>query len=340
MDETNVIKLLTDLGCERISARANGWVEATCPFTPWLHKKGTDKSPSFGVLVDAEGPSRFRCHSCNQGGSIKSLTWLLRKYRTVDRIEAHIAEANQVTVARVVREIAKIPSADEPVYVEAGCILVRRDILPKKYEVREPLPEPTRTPDPMPAVVRDYLLGERGFSQEWIDRWGIGWDGWRSRITIPVRDMNGGLRSVSGRAYTLPGRPPVTPKFLHTRGFQRDLFLYGEQTVQKGGVGYLAEGFFDVIAMQEWGYPAVAVLGTALSKVQLEKLQRFFSSIIVIYDGDKAGYEEGAKASETIAKYLPMRSIKLPEGLDPDDLKDPTLRRQVLGDPPGASVAA
>jgi DNA primase len=81
----------------------------------------------------------------------------------------------------------------------------------------------------------------------------------------------------------------------------------------------------DVIALAAAGIAeCVAPLGTALTEQQIEMLWRHVETPILCFDGDAAGQRAAMRAA---ARALPLlrpahslRIVRLPEGLDPDDL--------------------
>jgi len=112
----------------------------------------------------------------------------------------------------------------------------------------------------------------------------------------------------------------VPPKYMHSKGFRRNLLLYGEHLANKGGTVYVVEGNPDVLAMWQVGIrPVVAMLGTGVraGSVQVEKLVRWWDRIIVVGDGDQAGRAlvKGTKA--VVAGRVPVGSRVLPDGADP-----------------------
>ncbi|MGN6498999.1 MAG: toprim domain-containing protein, partial [Tsuneonella sp.] len=87
----------------------------------------------------------------------------------------------------------------------------------------------------------------------------------------------------------------------------------------------LVEGYMDVIALAQAGIEdAVAPMGTALTERQLELLWRLTETPVLCFDGDAAGQRAAMRAT---ARALPMLRpahslaiVRLPAGLDPDDL--------------------
>ena len=81
----------------------------------------------------------------------------------------------------------------------------------------------------------------------------------------------------------------------------------------------------DVVALAQAGFTdAVAPLGTALTEMQLEMLWRMVEVPVLCFDGDTAGQRAAMRAiTRALPLLAPMRSlgiVRLPAGLDPDDL--------------------
>ena len=98
----------------------------------------------------------------------------------------------------------------------------------------------------------------------------------------------------------------------------------------------VVEGYMDVIALSEAGFPqTVAPLGTALTEDQIRLLWRMAPEPILCFDGDAAGRRAAFRAVETVLPHLkPGFSVQfafLPDGLDPDDL----IRQHGAGGVPG-----
>ena len=109
------------------------------------------------------------------------------------------------------------------------------------------------------------------------------------------------------------------------RGLPRNALLYGyHQTARLLHHGVvLVECPWGTLRLQQLGIPAVALLGTHLSAKQ-QALLWDLSVVVLLMDGDKAG----RTAARIIAQQLPATIIvDLPDGLDPDDLRDHELAK-------------
>jgi hypothetical protein len=158
------------------------------------------------------------------------------------------------------------------------------------------------------------LVKGRDFSADNLVRWEIGWHDAQQRISIPMRDCEGSLVGISGRAWP----PSRKPKYLHPTGFRRDLYLFGEHRLVKGFPAILVEGQFDVMKLDSFGFVNVfGLMGSYIAELHVQKLVRWCSNVVIVPDGDKAG-RSGAEVSRSLlAKRIPTTVVNIPDGLDP-----------------------
>ncbi len=156
----------------------------------------------------------------------------------------------------------------------------------------------------------------------------VSYDRFRHRIMFPITDLKGRVIAFGGRALD----PDAPAKYLNspeTPLFHKGAVLFNAHNARpashdKGQV-LVVEGYMDVIALSEAGFPqTVAPLGTALTENQIDLLWRMASEPILCFDGDAAGRRAAFRAVETALPGLrPGHSLQfafLPDGLDPDDL--------------------
>ena len=91
----------------------------------------------------------------------------------------------------------------------------------------------------------------------------------------------------------------------------------------------VVEGVFDLLAVRQWGYPVVGLLGTNVRPDQVDQL-RAFSRAYLVLDTDDAGFEA------TLALYDAIGPTAVPVAL-PDDVKDPA---KLASRPDGHAVFA
>lgn len=156
------------------------------------------------------------------------------------------------------------------------------------------------------------------------------YDRFRGRLMLPIEDARGRVIAFGGRI--LDKDKKDAPKYLNspdTPLFDKGRTLYNLHragpAARQSGRMIVVEGYMDVIALAAAGFPeAVAPLGTALTEHQLALLWRVVETPILCFDGDAAGQRAAMRA---IARALPLlkpahslRIVRLPAGLDPDDL--------------------
>jgi DNA primase len=146
---------------------------------------------------------------------------------------------------------------------------------------------------------------------------------------LPIQDARGRVIAFGGRI--LENREGVA-KYLNspdTLLFDKGRTLYNLHRAapasRQSGRVIVVEGYMDVVALAQAGFhDAVAPLGTALTETQLEMLWRMVEVPILCFDGDTAGQRAAMRAvARALPLLAPMRSlsiVRLPSGLDPDDL--------------------
>ncbi|OAI21345.1 DNA primase [Methylomonas lenta] len=153
------------------------------------------------------------------------------------------------------------------------------------------------------------------------------YDRFRGRLMFPIRDKRKRVIGFGGRVLD-----DGLPKYLNspeTPVFSKSKELYGlcELLERKSRPDRIlvVEGYMDVIALAQYGIDnAVATLGTATSKTQIDLLFRFAAELVFCFDGDNAGRQAAWKGVDAALPCLrDGRQIKimlLPQGEDPDSL--------------------
>lgn len=153
------------------------------------------------------------------------------------------------------------------------------------------------------------------------------YDRFRGRLMFPIRDKRKRVVGFGGRVLD-----DSLPKYLNspeTAIFSKSKELYGLCELLQSSARperiLVVEGYMDVISLAQCGiFNAVATLGTATSKYQIELLFRYTSEIIFCFDGDNAGRKAAWKAVEVALACLrdgkQIKIMLLPQGHDPDSL--------------------
>ncbi len=169
------------------------------------------------------------------------------------------------------------------------------------------------------------LLAKTGLIIPRKDRSGF-YDRFRDRVMFPILNLNKQVTGFGGRVMG-EGKP----KYLNspeTMIYNKRKSLYGihkaKQTARSCGTIYLAEGYFDALAMHLYGIEnAVATLGTALTAEHVQLLKGIVGQtgqVILVYDSDQAGIKAAQRSIAIFEQgFLDARILVLPEGYDPDD---------------------
>ena len=171
------------------------------------------------------------------------------------------------------------------------------------------------------------LLQARGIQREAVEHWRLG--AAEGRLQIPLCDAAGRCVGFCGRA-----SGDQHPRYRNSPGdllFERQALVFGldqaAAAIRREGTALLVEGPLDVIALHQAGFGnAVAALGTAVSPLQLQLLQRHgLKHLLLGFDGDAAGQKATERLLEQlwpqlIAGTLSAAVLQLPAGDDADGL--------------------
>jgi len=147
------------------------------------------------------------------------------------------------------------------------------------------------------------------------------------RVIFPITDRRGRVIAFGGR--TLGESKAKYLNSPDTPLFHKGRVLYNLARARKAahdtGELLVTEGYMDVIALAEGGFPAaVAPLGTALTEEQIGELWRLTAEPTLCFDGDAAGQRAAFRAAQRALPLLkPGKSLLfalLPPGEDPDSL--------------------
>ncbi|MEM1051506.1 MAG: DNA primase [Pseudomonadota bacterium] len=177
------------------------------------------------------------------------------------------------------------------------------------------------------ARYEDQMLVETGMRIKTDD--GRTYDRFRGRVMLPIQDARGRVIAFGGRIMEKRDgvakylNSPDTPLFDKGRTLY-NLHRAAPASRQTGRV-VVVEGYMDAVALAQAGIEdVVAPLGTALTETHLAMLWRLVERPLLCFDGDSAGRKAASKTLERAAEQLEIPNslgfVRLPDGLDPDDL--------------------
>lgn len=141
------------------------------------------------------------------------------------------------------------------------------------------------------------------------------------RVMFPIIDLRGNVIAFGGRRLDGDG-----PKYLNsgdTPVFKksRNLFSLNFAKADKSKRLILAEGYMDVIAINQAGFEnVVATLGTALTPEQARLMSQYANEVIIAYDSDDAGQTATHKAINLLSEVgVTTKIIRMDGAKDPDE---------------------
>lgn len=288
-------------------------VMAVCPF----HRKldGSEEStPSFALSLTK---GVYFCHSCHAKGSL----YTFFKEMGLDRQTIHMRYG--LLLEQAARNMPAKPDPGRPreIWVDLTSAIDEALLGLFEHDVSPLLPS---------------------FEQETLEHFDVGWDGWYNRVTFPIRDMDGKLVAISGRA-VYPDQNPrykiyeeeyrvwdFPPRY----GWNRRTALWNACAVYpdlllSGNPGQnfivVVEGFKAAMWVWQAGITnVVALLGSYLSWEQGWVLERLGVPVYLFLDNNDPGWRGQLDAAARLTeKGVTVRFIEYPERLDDDEDAQP-----------------
>lgn len=314
----------------------NWW--GCCPF----HH---EKEPSFAVNISKQF---YHCFGCKESGN--AITFI-QKMESVDRIDAIrilAAEAHMemprpeysgsegVSREKKDRLLGLLHAAARHYYENlsapkaepARAYLNRRGVdesLVKKFGLGYSLDSKEMISFLLAKGYTHQEMKDAGIAAQGSDGY---YDVYYSRLIFPIINNFGEVVAFGGRTLE---KDPDFAKYRNTSQtavFDKSKTVYAinllKKRKQRAPINYIimTEGYMDVIALHKAGFDtAVASMGTALTWPQAKQLRNYCERIYISYDGDAAGQKATMRGLDILAQAgLSVRVVRLPDGLDPDDV--------------------
>ena len=296
-----------------------------CPFHD-------DHSPSMSVSKEKQ---IFTCFSCGASGNVFTF---VADYNHIGFYDAVRLLGNQVGYNLGSGSVTKNKNEENYKIYESACKFYQNnlnsalgknanDYLEKRQIDKESIKKFRIGLSVSKTSLTDYLLSKGIDLKKLIDL-GIsnenGTDLFVNRIMFPLYDLEGNVVAFSGRIYNTKD----SSKYINTKEtsiFKKGNILYNyhnaKELFKKNDTVIVMEGFMDVIRANTVGITnCVATMGTALTKQNANLLKKMANSIILCFDGDKAG-EEATVSAINVLKEIDVtpKVVRLPEDLDPDE---------------------
>ena len=243
-----------------------------CPF-----HHNTD-SPAFAASYSK---GLYVCYNqnCNSSGTILDLVIKLTN-RTSFEAMRFIA-SNKMSEAEMLEEELKDLLDDKPEFDEFPNSTLK--------SLHEGITEEARK-----------YYATRHINSDAIDHFNLGYSQKQGMVTVP-------LHSPDGIAVGVIGRSIQGKSFKNSPNLPRNKTMFNlHKAKREGGTIIVVESSFDAIRLWQAGFPnAVATLGGSISDTNINHLNKYSSTIIIMTDNDKAGISLG----ETIANKLKNKNV-------------------------------
>src|SRR6185503_2779161 len=324
-----------------------------------------EKTPSFNVVPAKQF---FHCFGCQKHGDVFSFLMELEGKSFVEvaeqlagrfgiempRVEESpelrrargerisMLEINRVATA-FYREVLADPRRGEP----GRAYLARRGVsaeTAERFQLGYAPADWDALADHLRAKRADLELAVRLGLVAHRPRTGGYYDRNRDRLVCPAIVPGGEIVGFSSRLVAAPAPSPdgsEPPKYINSPEsavYKKGKLLFGlaqaRESMHARQRVVLVEGNFDVITLHQAGFTeVVAPLGTALTVEQVNVLKRLAEKIVLLYDGDRAGYKATMHAlqlcveadAEVLVAVRPGHAHSggagaLSDGVDPDSL--------------------
>ena len=317
-----------------LKRRGSNWI-GLCPFH-------NEKSPSFNV-----NPARniFKCFGCGKGGD--PITFVM--------------EHESISYPEALRFLAKKYGIAIEETVVTKEFLAEKQVSDSLYIVNERalkfFQDQLFETDKGKSIGLAYFK-ERGFREETIRKWGLGFttddsnlltktlitegyaleylrklgltskeyerDFFRNRVMFTIHSLAGKPLAFAGRIMLKDANAPKYINSPETEIYTKSRSLYGlfhaRKAIQQTDECILVEGYTDVISLHQAGIEnVVASSGTSLTTDQIRMIKRFTPNIKILYDGDAAGIKAAIRGLDMVLEEdMNVRVVLLPNKEDPD----------------------
>jgi DNA primase len=146
-----------------------------------------------------------------------------------------------------------------------------------------------------------YFEGRR-LTRESVVKFDLGYSEKQDSVVIPMQSPDG--MSIGFVARTIEGK-----EFKNTPGLPKSKILFNLHKVKASKIIYVVESSFDVIRLDQVGFPAVATLGANVSSSQIELLKRYFTNVVLVADNDDAGLIMSNRLTEKMGNLVTIINL-------------------------------
>ena len=301
-----------------------------CPFHD-------DHSPSMSVSPERQ---LYKCFVCNKAGNVFNF---VKDYENISFIEAVKKVADKVGIPLDIGNVKTENTKYKEEYeiMEFTTKILQNNLSSKEgVKAREYLLNRSITDD----IIKDFKIGltlndktylynvlSKKYDINKLDELGLitkdgitGYDKFINRIMIPICDIDGHVVGFTGRIYN----GEKTAKYINTK--ETPIYVKGnilfnyhlaKEYIKNEKCVILVEGNMDAIRMYSEGLKnVVALMGTAMTKEQINILKKLRVPVILMLDNDDAGSINTITNGDLLTNNgIDTKVVRLSGAKDPDE---------------------
>lgn len=328
MNQGQIAQWVDLLGLKHPAAQSRGgWFVCECPLGPWRHEGGKSNPTAFGIKIEP-GDSFCNCFSCAWHGTQSTAMVELQKFNKQSFHRKYpFAEAMQL-----------IAQAEDGVELEGlNAPGIEEMLFGKRGETMHAFPEwwLGSFPDATDVPFAVEYMQKRGIPKIIAQTLDLKADTDQKRLCFPVRDFQGVLRGLHGRAV----EDDVDPRYrMYTQAKKNNPIVWlGEAWVDLTKPIVVVEGPVDLTSIFRVYRNVVSPLFVNPS---FAKINRMADALewITFYDRGKGGDIGRARVDQALPNHV-VTHLKPPDGRkDPGEMSvdevGTTLKPLVNLDPP------
>lgn len=261
-------------------------VKAECPFKN-LHESQTDANPSLTLNLTK---GVYYCNTCHSKGNVH--TFYMNRYNK-DATQAWYDLGDGLQIPR--------PDSAKPTRPEIDLGLVS--------QYHQALMN-------MSGPIRNVLKERRGYSDETLRRFQLGWD--NERVTIPIYDEYNNLANIRRYKWNSPEDHLKVLNYVDELGNSYgEVRIFGIENLVDPAIDYVvwSEGETDRMLSEQNGFPtACPTSGAGTWKPEWSKYFKNKKRVYIAQDNDEAGRNATIKLCEKLYRFVDVYVIQWPEG--------------------------
>lgn len=302
-----------------------------CPFHD-------DHSPSMSVSPERQ---LYKCFVCNNGGNVFHF---VQNYENISFIEAVKKVADKVGIPLNIGNVSKV---DNKYKLEYSIMDYASKIFQNNLNSKEGIKakEYLNNRSINDNIIKDFNIGlslddkkylynvlTKKYEINKLDELGLitkdgidGYDKFINRIMIPITDIYNNVVGFTGRIYN---NEEDTAKYINTKEtviYKKGNILFNyynaKEYIRNEKCAILVEGNMDAIRMYSEGVKnVIALMGTAITKEQINILKKLRVPIILMFDNDDAGELATITNGDLLASDgIECKVVRLSNAKDPDE---------------------